>query len=115
MKLVTKYPSPDATNTSPAAPCGSRKVSRTDGQATPMTASGRPRLMKPTYARRIRSLVRELALLCIAASAVRFLRIGARQTPPPDTPHVPCQVGCWPPYLMGREIVGLAERAASRA
>jgi hypothetical protein len=49
-QLPLEDPKPEATNTIPTAPWWRRKVSRTVGHATPMTASGRPRLTNPTYA-----------------------------------------------------------------
>src|SRR5438105_7240084 len=52
-KLDRKYPHPDATNTRPRALWCRPKWSRTDGHVTPITASGRPRLTNPTYARTI--------------------------------------------------------------
>lgn len=44
LKLETRYPTMAAPRNTPSSLSGSSKVRRTEGQATPRTPSGRPRL-----------------------------------------------------------------------
>jgi hypothetical protein len=56
LKLATRYPQVPAAISRPSWPTGRPNVLRTDGQATPLTPSGSPRLMNATKAMSMRDM-----------------------------------------------------------